>query len=196
MRPAVLFAAVVGLLAAAAPSSAFLLPLLDRRSSQLSELFSDPLRVLEHIPFGLDRDDLTAAVTPVIASVDWKETPDAHQILIDVPGMKREELKIEVEENRILRVSGERKREEKKKKGEHWHCLERAEGWFWRQFRLPENVNIDGITAKIQDGVLTITLPKLAPDQVKGPRVVSIAGGEAAAESLSAGDGESKKVQL
>ncbi|XP_008781973.1 22.0 kDa class IV heat shock protein-like [Phoenix dactylifera] len=192
MRFSVVFAVGVALLlAVASPAGGSLLPFLDRGGSPLLERFPDPFRMLEHVPFVLDRDDV-AAVSH--ARVDWKETSDAHQIMIDVPGLKREELKIEVVENRVLRVSGERKKEEEKK-GEQWHYVERSYGKFWRQFRLPENADVDKVSAKLEDGVLTVTLPKLAPDQIKGPRVVSIAGGEAEKEKLG-GAPEAKKVEL
>ncbi|XP_073003169.1 22.0 kDa class IV heat shock protein-like [Typha latifolia] len=195
MRSSVFYAVTivtVALLAVGPPSTTgSLLPWLDRGGSPLSDRFPDPFRILEHTPFGLERDDV-AIVS--MARVDWRETPTSHEIVIDVPGMKKDELKIEMEENRILRVSGERKREEEKK-GEHWHRVERSHGKFWRQFRLPDNVDLDSVSAKLEDGVLTVTSKKLAPDQIKGPRVVSIAGGDGGvAEKLTAG--EAKKIEL
>ncbi|XP_062225750.1 23.2 kDa heat shock protein-like [Phragmites australis] len=163
-------------------------------------LMADPFRILEHIPFGFDRDNV-AMVS--MARVDWRETPDSHEIAVDVPGMRKEDLKIEIEDNRMLRISGERRREEEQK-GDHWHREERSYGRFWRQFRLPDNADLDTVAASLDNGVLAVRFRKLAPDQIKGPRVVGISGVDsdgAAKKSIGAGAGageehQTKKVEL
>ncbi|KAK4283216.1 hypothetical protein QN277_000191 [Acacia crassicarpa] len=182
-QPLNLFPLVLFLLLAAFSFKAngSLFPFIDRPGSLLSDLlsdpFPDPFHVLEQIPFGFDRDETLSsssiAVSP--ARVDWKETPARHVIMADVPGLRKDEIKIEVEHNRVLRVSGERKKEDEQK-GDHWHRVERSFGKFWRQFKLPDNVDLDFVKAKLENGVLNLTLEKLSPDKIKGPVTVSIAG--------------------
>ncbi|KAL5713195.1 hypothetical protein ACHQM5_015297 [Ranunculus cassubicifolius] len=134
----------------------------------------DPFRILEQTPLTIPKSLDTVA----LARADWKETEQAH----------KEDVKIEVEENRVLRISGERKSEEEKE-GEKWHRAERISGKFWRQFRLPSNADLDSIKAHLENGVLRISVPKMAQEMKRQPKVVNIvekASGEDIKTSIKA----------
>ncbi|KAI8540029.1 hypothetical protein RHMOL_Rhmol09G0229400 [Rhododendron molle] len=113
-----------------------------------------------------------AADTAAFANthIDWKETPEAHVFKADLPGLKKEEVKVEVEEGRVLQISGERNKE-KEDKNDTWHRVERSSGKFLRRFRLPENAKVDQVKANMENGVLTVTVPK---EEVKKPDVKAI----------------------
>uniref|UniRef100_A0A2N9ECN8 SHSP domain-containing protein n=1 Tax=Fagus sylvatica TaxID=28930 RepID=A0A2N9ECN8_FAGSY len=126
-------------------------------------------------PFSLDMWDpfdgvFTSALANIPASaretsafantrIDWKETPEAHIFKADLPGLKKEEVKVEVEEGRILQISGEKSKEQEDK-NDKWHRIERSTGKFLRRFRLPENAKLDQVKASMENGVLTVTVPK------------------------------------
>ncbi|XP_058099490.1 17.8 kDa class I heat shock protein-like [Magnolia sinica] len=102
--------------------------------------------------------------------IDWKETPEAHVFKADLPGIKKEEVKVEVEEGRVLQICGERSKE-KEEKNDTWHRVERSSGKFLRRFRLPENAKVEEVKAAMENGVLTVTVPKV---EVKKPDVKAI----------------------
>ncbi|XP_042481507.1 17.8 kDa class I heat shock protein-like [Macadamia integrifolia] len=106
----------------------------------------------------------------VNARIDWKETPQAHIFKADLPGLNKEEVKVEVEEGGVLQISGERSKEQEEK-SDQWHRAERSSGKFLRRFRLPENAKIDQVKATMDNGVLTVTVPK---EEVKKPNVKAI----------------------
>ena len=102
--------------------------------------------------------------------IDWKETPEAHIFKADLPGLKKEEVKVEVEDGRVLQISGERSKEHEEK-NDKWHRVERSSGKFLRRFRLPDNATVDQMKATMENGVLTVVVPK---EEVKKPQVKSI----------------------
>ncbi|XP_043691491.1 18.5 kDa class I heat shock protein-like [Telopea speciosissima] len=104
------------------------------------------------------------------ARIDWKETPEAHIFEADLPGLKKEEVKVEVADGRVLQISGERSKEQEEK-SEQWHRVERSSGKFLRRFRLPDNAKVEQVKATMENGVLTVTVPK---EEFKKPEVKAI----------------------
>ena len=75
-----------------------------------------------------------------------------------------------------MQISGERKKEETSS-SDRWHRVERAQGSFLRRFRLPENAKVEEVKAAMENGVLTVTVPKAAPPEPKtAVRPVEISG--------------------
>ncbi|XP_055804000.1 18.1 kDa class I heat shock protein-like [Solanum dulcamara] len=111
---------------------------------------------------------------PVLSTpIDWKETPEAHCFFADLPGLNKEDVKVEVDKGRVLQISGKWKAEEelidekeKKNLGMKWHIVERNRGEFCRKFRLPQNIKADQVKASMENGVLIVTVPK---EDVKKP---------------------------
>ena len=132
--------------------------------------FWDPFDGVFHslVPSVASSDRDTAAFAN--ARIDWKETPEAHVFKADLPGVKKEEVKVKVEDGNVLVISGERSKE-KEDKNDKWHRVERSSGKFLRRFRLPENAKTDQVNAGLENGVLTVTVPKA---EVKKPEVKTI----------------------
>ncbi|KAG2670182.1 hypothetical protein I3760_14G071900, partial [Carya illinoinensis] len=91
--------------------------------------------------------------------IDWKETPKAQVFHVDLPSLKKEEVKVEVEDGRILQISGERSKEQEEKNNK-WHRIERSSGKFLCRFRLPKNAKMDQVKASMENWVLSVTVPK------------------------------------
>lgn len=130
--------------------------------NRISRLLSDAFG-------GLDwqyRDSVTAAWVP---PVDILEQPDAIRITVEVPGVRPEDVKISLEGN-VLTIHGQ-KQQVAEEKTERVHRYERTYGVFERRFTLPATVDAKNIKASYDQGVLTVTLPKMAEAQ---PRQIQV----------------------
>ncbi|KAK8596423.1 hypothetical protein V6N13_001049 [Hibiscus sabdariffa] len=150
----------------------------NRRSSSIFDPFSmdlwDPFKDFD-FPTPTSFPQLSRENSAFVSTrVDWKETPNAHVFKADLPGLKKEEVKVEIEDERVLQISGERHVEKEEKK-DTWHRVERSSGKFSRRFRLPEDVKMEDVKASMENGVLTVTVPKLEKKKAE-TRSVEISG--------------------
>ena len=90
--------------------------------------------------------------------VDIEETDDAYHIKAELPGVKKEDVKVTVEDG-VLTIKGEKKFE-KKKKSKKQLRIECEYGSFIRSFTLPNNVKTNDIKAEYKNGILNLTIPK------------------------------------
>ncbi len=103
-------------------------------------------------------DDGTLFTRSWMPAVDIHESENAYIITAELPGLKKNEVKITLDNN-IITIRGEKK-DEQEKKTLHSHRLERSYGLFERSFTLPATVKTDNVDARFDDGILTVTLPK------------------------------------
>ena len=98
-------------------------------------------------------------------AADISETEKEYLVKAELPGVKREDVKVTLEDG-MLCIEGERKYE-KEDKDEKAHRVERFYGTFSRSFSLPENVDPKGIRAETKDGVLNVHVPKFKAEKPK-----------------------------
>ena len=115
------------------------------------------------------QNDVPANSSDWTPAVDVTEDDTNYTIHADVPGVKPQEVEIEVE-NGVLTLKGQRE-EAKKDEKEGYKRTERAYGSFYRRFTLPETVNADDIKAKTEHGVLEVVIPKRAKPEPKRIKV-------------------------
>eukprot|EP00253_Pinus_taeda_P012432 PITA_12432 len=94
-------------------------------------------------------------------TVRMEETPEAHIVEIDLPGYKKEDLRVQVNNGGTLIISGERSAKERTKVGGKSEKVQRGGQRFRKVIGVPQNLNFDGITAKFGDGKLRVSLPLL-----------------------------------
>lgn len=142
---------------ATAWEGSFGFPLFHRLSRELDQMFER---------FGMERPVFEERPRTWNPAVEVSTKGEAFLVKVDVPGMKKEEINVEVLENSLV-VRGERTQEKEEKK-EGFFRTERTYGSFYRSIPLPEGVNPELAKATMHDGVLEITMPMVkAPEKTR-----------------------------
>ena len=118
--------------------------------------FTNMQKMFEAFNAPVASESSLGAFTP---KVNTREGEFAYHIDVDLPGVKKDDIKIDVHDN-ILTIHGERNYKEETKK-EDYYKVETSFGKFQRQFTLPDNVDVENISASSNDGVLEVVVPKL-----------------------------------
>ncbi len=102
-------------------------------------------------------------------SVSTREGEFAYHIEMDLPGVKKEDISIDVKDNQLI-ISGERSFKEERKENDYYK-IESSYGKFQRSFAIPENVDVENIEAASQEGVLEVVLPKLKVEKNEAKKI-------------------------
>lgn len=129
---------------------------------ELKELES---RLFNYYPAETDESGISA-FKPTVST---REGEFAYHVEIDLPGVKKEDISIDVKENQII-ISGERNFKEERHEKDYYK-VESSYGKFQRSFALPENVDIENIEASSENGVLEVVLPKLKVEKTEVKKV-------------------------
>lgn len=143
--------------------------LLRQMASELDRAFDEARWPSWRIP--MLRKQLPSEATHWLPEIDVFERDGRLVTKVDLPGMKKEDVKVEVSDGQLA-VSGERKTEAEEKKGNFYRC-EREYGSFYRSVPLPEGAKIEDVKATFADGVLEVSVPMAAKAETK-PRTVEI----------------------
>lgn len=126
----------------------------------------DPFKQLKEIEKNLyTQVGNNEGVTAFVPTVNTREGEFAYHVDVDLPGVKKEDIKVDLNKG-VLTISGERKTKEEVKQ-EDYYKIETYFGKFSRSFTLPDNVDIENIEAKSDNGVFEIVIPKLKDDVSK-----------------------------
>lgn len=135
---------------------------LEEVSTRLNRIFGRPLARAES-------GNEMLAVADWAPSVDISETDTAYLIKGEIPGVKKEDVKVTLEDG-MLTIKGERK-QEKEEKGKKFHRVECSYGSFMRSFRMPDDADENKVKAEFKDGIINVTLSKSAKAKDKAKSI-------------------------
>jgi HSP20 family protein len=136
--------------------------------------YQQPWGLMEQMRREMDRmmgEENAASASDWVPAVDIKEDKGSFIIVADIPGIAPKDIEIHAE-NGVLTIQGERENEKREEK-QGYKRIERSYGSFFRRFTLPDSADTDKISAKGENGVLTITIPKRAEIR---PRKIAVEG--------------------
>ena len=125
---------------------------------ELEEMSNRMNRLFVRRPVGQDGGTEALAVADWTPTVDVSETEGEYVIKAELPEVKKEDVKVTLEDG-VLTIQGER-RYEQDEKTKKYHRIERSYGRFVRTFSVPESVDDGKVKAEYKEGVLTLSLPK------------------------------------
>ena len=134
--------------------------------TDLSTEFVGMQREIDHM-FDRFRGDLTddGSISSWLPAVDVLEHEDQYIVRVELPGIDKNDVKITVHKD-VLTIRGEKRKTQETKK-ENYHRLERTFGSFQRSFALPSSILSDKIEASYENGVLSVSLPKVEEAKAK-----------------------------
>jgi len=132
-------------------------------------LFDQLRREMDRGLTTLPTEDSSIATSDWAPAVDIKENDDNFVIVADIPGVKPEDIEVQME-NGVLTIKGEKETEKKEEKDDYKR-IERSYGSFYRRFSLPDSADPETISAESDDGVLRITVAKQEKTQ---PRKIKV----------------------
>ena len=122
-----------------------------------NRLPADPFGLLDQV-FG-NAGSRSAGNLMRAPETDVVETEREIRVMVEMPGLKRENIEVDVENN-VLTIRGEKREERTEGQNGRYHLAERRWGTFARSFVLPRDVDADNINAAFENGVLTVSIPK------------------------------------
>jgi len=108
-------------------------------------------------------DEKDSSIGAFIPKVNSREEDNAYYVEVDLPGMKKEDINIELIGNQLV-ISGERKLKNELKEDDYYR-IETSIGKFQRVFNLPEDADAENIEATTKNGVLEISIPKVQEEK-------------------------------
>jgi HSP20 family protein len=154
--------------------------LLRQMTAELDHVFDEPRSF--SLPWPSLRARLQPAAPGWFPEIDVFEKAGRLVTKIDLPGMKKEEVKVEVTDGQLA-ISGERKTETEEKREGFYRC-ERESGSFYRAVPLPAGVKLEDVKATFADGVLEVSVPLPVKPEAK-VRTVEIQGAAAASKTAA-----------